>query len=224
MTTQSIWQPAAPPAFGSAGAIGSQGTNAQTLGVAFVSSSAGNVTQIWYYSAPPSATSPAGLTAINALPAAVALYDTAATVLYSNTSPTWSGAAGSGWVSTNITSTAISANTVYIAAIEGDATSGASNFWNAYSFGYFASGGPGFSGVANGILTAPGPNSVSNTQAQGDVHNSAGDGTAGTLQFPGANFQNSNWWIDVTVATGAAAAVPELSYVARQAVKRSNYY
>lgn len=199
VASQSIWQPTAPPTGASPGSIGSQGTNPQTLGILFYSGLAGVVTRIWYYSAPSSVTSAAGLTALNALPAAVALYTSTGTVLYSNTSPTWSGAAGSGWVSTNITSTVIAANTGYIAAVEGDAVSGSANYWNTYSYGYFGSGSPGDTGVNTGIVIAPGQDSVTNPSPQGFNHNSAGDGTNGTLQFPSGNYANANWWIDVTV-------------------------
>ena len=83
MSVQTIWHQAATPAAAS--------PFTGTLGTAFSLSQAAPLTGIWYYS-PAAAVS---------LATACAIYDVTSTTIVAgtlNSSPSWSGAAGSGWV------------------------------------------------------------------------------------------------------------------------------
>jgi len=76
-------------------------------------------------------------------------------------SPSWSGAAGSGWVTANLTPNAIVPPGKYVAAVYNSA--GAGGGWNAKDSvtSAFGAGGPLASGISNGPLSAPAQASAS---------------------------------------------------------------
>jgi hypothetical protein len=147
-------------------------TQQQALGLVFQVSQAATLTKIWFYSA-------SGATG---LPSAVGVYlQSTQAVVATNTSPSWSGAAGSGWVSTTL-SASLSASTLYTAVVyHGTSFSGT---WDSYETGYWTTGGAGASGITNGIVSAP---------------NSAGGNTGvlvngnASISYPTSNFSSSNY-------------------------------
>jgi hypothetical protein len=158
-----------------------------TMGMQFTLSQPATLTGIWFYSAP----------GANGLPAGCAIYlrtgaGAGSIVAGSeNDSPSWSGAAGSGWVRCAYASgPALAASTVYKVVILKDATSQVysttSHYWDS---------GPGASGLTSGIITAP--NSVS-----ADNGNQDSFGVSGSLVYPDSSFSATNYWIDVEVTTG----------------------
>jgi hypothetical protein len=162
----------------------------QALGLVFEVSQAASLNKIWFYS-------PSGAPG---LPAAVGVYvqATQATVT-TNSSPSWSGAAGSGWVSTTLTAT-LSASTLYTAVVyHGTSFSGT---WDDYETGYWTTGGAGASGISNGIVSAP---------------NSAGGNTGvllnggGSISYPTSSFSNANYWIDVDVSPAGVSGAANLT-------------
>jgi len=102
MGVQTIWHQATTPA--------SSGSFTGTLGTAFTLSQAAPLTGIWYYS-------PAGA---GALSTACAIYDVTSTTVVAgtlNSSPSWSGAAGSGWVKCSYGGTVtLNASQAYVVA------------------------------------------------------------------------------------------------------------
>ena len=167
-----------------------------TFGVYFTAAQAGTLQAIWFYS-------PSGSTD---LPAEIALYAyTGQTLLSSNASPSWSGAAGSGWVRATLSTVALSSGTGYVAVYytgPGTLTNQAYIYTGSSPAAWFPSTS------ADGNLTAP--------QAT-PAYNQAPYNT-GSFAFPAQyNGNNLNWLLDVEVsfsvtgitaglATGAGAA------------------
>lgn len=151
-----------------------------TFGVQFtVSSSAVSptLTGMWFYSAPSAA----------ALPGTIALYQVSGTSLVHSETPSWSGAAGSGWVRASFSSPpALTTGVAYKACV---LQSSAVN-WYAVTGAYWSSG-PGSGGITSGVLTAP--------------NNAGGDGgqdtftNSGTLAYPATAFNAGNYWVDLEV-------------------------
>lgn len=157
----------------------------QVLGVVFQVSSSVPMAAVWFYS-------PSGA---SGLPSAIAVYLQGTQALVaSNTSPTWSGAAGSGWVRAPFASPpTLSASTLYTAGVYH--SSGFSGTWAQYQTGYWTS-----SGVTNGILSAP-SHAGGNT---GVLLNTAG----GSIAYPSSSFSDANYNVDpeVTVTSGTTAS------------------
>src|SRR5215472_4969595 len=156
-----------------------------TMGVQFSSSQPGTITAIWFFS-PPGAVS---------LPNQIGLFQVTGPgtgTLVASQAPSWSGAAGSGWVRAPFTTPpAISAGSNYKACILDNA---GSNFYGATA-NYWAT-----SGVTSGPLTAP--------------NNAGGDGGQDTftspspgLLYPATSFNASNYWVDLELTTTAAGPV-----------------
>ena len=160
-------------------------TGSYTLGMQFTLSQPATLTGIWFYSAPGAA----------ALPSACAIYlvlggGTGSLVPGSlNSTPAWSGTAGSGWVRCPyIGGPALAAGSNYkVAAFYG----GGSNWYSATS--HYWDIGPGSGGITNGPVTAP----------------SGGDGgqdtfdTSASLTYPATAFGAANYWVDVEVTVGS---------------------
>ena len=111
-----------------------------------------------------------------------------------NTSPSWSGAAGSGWVSCAYSGVTLPAGDYKVAVFYGGGSK-----WYQVTTSYWGSGGPGASGITAGPLTAPGPSAAT----------SPGQGTynPGSWAYPqsyGSGGNGENYWVDVEVT-------PELS-------------
>lgn len=161
---------------------GDGATTQETLGMQFQSSAASPVRAVWYYASP-------GVP----LPSSVALYDTTTqAAVITNSSPVWSGGAGSGWVRCDLTSYNVTlvAGRPYRICVFGY---NGGNVWNWFYTQYFGSGGPGKNGVTNGVLTAP-------AASQGWVQPGA------SITYPASQWQNSNYWIDIEVGVSSATA------------------
>jgi hypothetical protein len=142
-------------------------------GVAFSVSAAVTLTGIWWYSA-----SGAGQ-----LPVACGVFDSGTHLVVTGTqdnSPTWSGAAGSGWVRCGYDgSVTLSPSSSYVAAVWNGATGGQQ--W------YSISSGP-VSPITSGPLSSPSDPSRWTESA--------------SFSFPDQTYGDNNIWADVEVSAG----------------------
>ena len=109
-----------------------------TLATEFLLSQSCTLDNIWFYSA-------SGATA---LPTRCAIWDVASQTVVAgtdNTSPSWSGAAGSGWVSCAYSSQTLSAGDYKVAVFYGGQAD-----WFLFNTGYWGPGGPAANGIAAG--------------------------------------------------------------------------
>jgi hypothetical protein len=153
-----------------------------TLATEFTLSGSCTVKNIWFYSAP-------GATA---LPTRCAIWNVSTKSVVSgtdNTSPTWSGAAGSCWVSCSYSGVSLPAGDYKVAVFYGG-----SSDWFLFTTGYWAGTGPGASGIASGPLTAP-----SNSQAASPGQATYNGGTWAYPQTYGTEGNGENYWVDIEV-------------------------
>jgi hypothetical protein len=147
-------------------------TASETNGLKFSVSAASHLEAVWY-------SSPSGCTA---LPSTVGLYNAdTSTLMFEDTSPSWSGAAGSGWVKyvpANPITLAAGVNYMAVAAHLTDT----SQDWYPITSGFWSG-----SGITNGPLSCP------NQPYYYD--------NSGVLALPLTAFGNYNVWIDVEVST-----------------------
>lgn len=142
-------------------------TGPLTNGTQFTVSTTVTLTGIWHYS----------FTGAQTLPTEVALYTTTGTLIFSDTSPSWSGVAGSGWVKYTA-SRSLSAGS-YVAA--------AGN--NAGGTTWYAITNAGWGPVTNGPLScASDPNTFD---------------TSGSFAFPATGYGANNIYLDVEVDDGS---------------------
>jgi Domain of unknown function (DUF4082) len=159
-------------------------SGAFTLGVEFEVSSTVTLTGIWWYSS-----------GAASLPSSICLYDANAETQIAgtlNTSPSWSGAAGSGWVKCTYSGPSLSSGTKYVAAVYdvgGDS-------WFCGVSGYWTSGG-GSSGITNGPLSAP--------SSAGSVHGQAVYNSGTGLTFPASTNGGYDFGVDVEVSSGGGS-------------------
>lgn len=174
--------------FGQGAASNSQtNDNNVTLGMQFTLSQDAALTGIWFYSPPTSIATPIACCIFQVTGSGTGAIVTGT----SNTSPSWSGAAGSGWVKcTYDGSVTLSAATSYKTAVQIGSTSG---HYYGYTSLYWSSGAGG-SGLTSGIITAP-------NHAGGDGGQDTFHSTTTVLAYPAATFNSSNYWIDVEVTT-----------------------
>lgn len=161
---------------GTAGTVDSY-TGPVNNGVKFSVSSDCTFTGIWYYSA-------AGCTA---LPSDVGLYnfDTSA-LIFSDSSPSWSGAAGSGWVKyTPSTGHALTSGVNYMAAAGYNSNDG--NEFYSITANYWTG-----TGVTNGPLTCV------DSPDYFDV--------SGSFAEPTTAYGPYNIWVDVEVTTSSSVS------------------
>lgn len=167
------------------------------MGMQFSLSQNATLSGIWFYSA----------SGANALPIGCALYlitgaNTGTNVSGStNLSPSWSGAAGSGWVKCSYASgPVLAAGSNYRVCILKDAST------QVYSAtGHYWDTGAGQNGLTSGIITAP-KNASADGGNQDAFQTGATDFSAGN--YPIQSFNAGNYWIDVEVTTSAPAAGP----------------
>lgn len=180
-----------------------------TMGVQWEVTLAGGQTAVlagirWY--------SPAGAAV---LPDHIALYAVTGRSLVTSQAASWSGAAGSGWVTALFGSPpALASATFYKGAIL-KGNGGVGNFYGA--IGAYWSSGPGSGGITSGPLFAP--NNASSDGGQ-DTFN-----PGGTLTYPATSFNASNYGVDVVVqvttpAPPAVAAARQLAEGGRSPVKK----
>jgi hypothetical protein len=176
----------------------SQGNN--SYGLYFTVSQAGTLEAIWFYS-PATGTS---------LPSSVALYSTttgspgSGTLIVQNSSPSWSGAAGSGWVRTAVTATPLTAGTIYVAQYY------VSSLGVLQGYLYTGSAPAAWfpSTSAGGHITAP-EDVSSTTYCNGPYLN-------GSDAYPSSTITaNVNWLLDVEVSFAAATPPPRPGAPAR---------
>lgn len=167
----------------------------QTTGTEFWLSQACTVNNIWFWS-PPGAT---------VLPTRCGIFSAASQAEVAgsdNSSPSWSGAAGSGWVACSYSGSGLvlPAGKYKVSVYSG----GGAKFYQE-DVDYFSSG-PGGSNIVNGPLTCP---SVANATAPGNSTYQDG-----SWSYPDT-FDNKddgeNRWIDIEVTPGTAAVPPSVN-------------
>lgn len=166
------------------GTAGGAGATTGSYGLQFSVSSAAILEGLWFYS-------PSGSTA--ALPSVIALFDTSGNLVVWGT-PSWSGAAGSGWIFASFAAPpTLKPSFNYVAAILQPFSSTA---WNMTDSTYWSSGA-GASGITHGIVSAP-----NNATA---VHGQGSTVTGAALEFPNTSLAGANIWMDVQVTTAPAS-------------------
>lgn len=156
-----------------------------TLGTQFSVSQAMNLTGIWWYSGPSAAV----------LPTACCLWDAGTGTQIPgtlNSSPSWSGAAGSGWVKCSYSGPVLSSGTNYVVSVF---YNGGSVNWYYDLAGYWTTGA-GSSGLTHGPLSAPNSASAVNGQAVFVA-------SSGSIAFPNTTTGGYDFGVDVEV-TGAS--------------------
>jgi Domain of unknown function (DUF4082) len=154
-------------------------TGGGTLGLVFSSNVAATLVALRLYSA-----SGQGITAT---PVTIGLYTVSGSTLVHSETPSWSGAAGSGWIRAQFSSPPrLTASTNYTAAIyEGSGSS----VWFAYN-----SSGWG-SSLASGPLSA--------TAASQSIY----DTTTSGISYPTSTLSGWNWYLDVEIQPLGGAAM-----------------
>lgn len=161
----------------------SNDTREQTFGTEFRLLEACTLDNIWFFSPP----------GVSVLPTQCAIWDVATQTVVAgtnNTSPAWSGAPGSGWVSCPYSGVTLPAGdyktTVY-------SPGGSRFYWEQP--GYFAGGGPASAnGIVNGPLSAP---NVAGASAPGQCTYQVG-----SFAYPDTYEASGNGetrWVDVEV-------------------------
>lgn len=153
-----------------------------TLGCEFTLSRACALNRIWFYS-------PSGVTQ---LPTEAAIYKVASQAIVAgtdNTSPSWSGVAGSGWVSVPYAGVILPAGDYKVTVFNG---AGTPVIWNDSTASYWTTNGPGANGLTTGPLSAPNT-TLAASPGQDTYH-------LGTpIHWPDTNAGPFNYWVDVEV-------------------------
>jgi hypothetical protein len=154
-------------------------TVSYTLANEFRLSQSCTLDNIWFYSGAGSA----------ALPSRCAIWNVGTQAEVAGTdksSPSWSGAAGSGWVACAYSGVTLPPGDYKVAVF----SPGGAN-WFQITTGYWSAGGPGTQGITSGPLTAPGVSTAS----------SPGQGTynPGSWAYPLTGGTGENFWVDVEV-------------------------
>ena len=113
-----------------------------------------------------------------------------------NPSPSWSGAAGSGWVSCSYTGVTLPAGDYKVAVLN---AAGSPAIWNPTTNAYWGTG-TGVGGITNGPLSAP--DTTHATSPGQDTFNSGATFTYPLTYSSPAN--GANYWIDLEVVPGGA--------------------
>jgi hypothetical protein len=166
-------------------------TSSYTLGVQFAVSQSVALTGIWFHSSSGSVSLPVQCVIFNG--------DTQAQVVGTlNTSPSWSGAAASGWVKCSYDgSITLTSGIHYVAAVLNNQGSN----WYGGLNGYWTSGAGG-SGITNGPLSAP--DSAAALNGQSIYH------AASTLTFPTTTTSGYDFGVDVEVTVAGASPASRL--------------
>ena len=160
----------------------SSDTAGYTLATEFRLSKSCSLDNIWFYSASGAA----------ALPTRCAIWNTGSQSVVSgtdNTSPSWSGAAGTGWVSSSYSGVTLPAGTYKVAVFYGGGGQ-----WYQGNSDYWGGGGSGSSGITAGPVTAPGTSAA--TSPGQCTYN------AGSWAYPqsyASSGNGENYWVDVEV-------------------------
>lgn len=167
-------------------AISTLGLSNITVGMQFSLSVNARLTGIWMFS-------PSGATL---LPTQVGVFVVSTQGLaVANFGPTWSGTAGSGWVKCLFDGSFVLQSGIQYIVTMWSATA---NSCFAETTSFWSGGGPGSSGITNGILTAP-------SDAASDHGQMPTTSPQASLTYPSGTVHGVNVWIDVEVTTGIAA-------------------
>ena len=126
------------------------------------------------------------------LPTRCAIWSVATQTVVSgtdNTAPSWSGAAGSGWVSCAYSGVTLSAGDYKTSVFYGGGSQ-----WYQATTGYWTTGGPGASGITAGPLTAPGTSAAT---SPGQSTYNPGSWAYPQTYAAAGNAENN--WVDVEV-------------------------
>ena len=176
------------------GPLRTDDANGYTIGTEFSLSQPCALNAIWWYS-------PSGATD---LPSWCGIWDVSGQTVVAgtgNNSPSWSGAAGAGWISVPYNGTVILAankaykTSVFHAALSNHWFSDVGDYWHTTG----GAGYPGANGITNGPLTAP--SDPASTAGQSSEHLT-------TFAYPGTSDGGANDWTDVQVTpVGTTTAV-----------------
>lgn len=161
---------------------GSGDTISYTLATEFQLSASCTLGKIWFYSA----------SNATALPTRCGIWDVSSQSVVSgtdNTAPSWSGAAGSGWVSCAYNGVTLPAGDYKVAVFYGGGSP-----WYQATVNYWGSGGPGANGITTGPLTAPG---LSGATSPGQSTYQPGSWAYPQTYASGGN--GENFWVDAEV-------------------------
>ena len=153
-----------------------------TIATEFQLSKSCTLDKIWFYSAP----------GAGALPTRCAIWNVSSQSVVSgtdNTSPSWSGAAGSGWVACAYSGVTLPAGDYKAAVFYGGGSE-----WYQATTDYWGTGGTGANGITAGPLTAPGTSTA--TSPGQSTYNSGSWAYPQTYASAGTG---ENYWIDVEV-------------------------
>lgn len=172
MTTYRLWPSTPSPS------VAAPKANDVTFATEFVLSQNQGLFGIWFYSAP----------GVLVTPSACVIWGVVSQAKVAGTetlSPTWSGAAGSGWVQCVYPGTVVLlANTRYRVSVYHDASA----LWRTNTAAYWTTGA-GASGISNGPISA-----YSNATA------TVGQGvTSVGYAFPNTGAAGQNFWVDAEV-------------------------
>lgn len=157
-------------------------TTGYTLAMEFNLSVPGALDNIWFYSA-------SGATV---LPTRCAIWDVSSQSEVAgtdNSSPKWSGSAGSGWVACSYSGVTLPAGDYKVAVYYGGGSR-----WYQTTTGYWAAGGVGGNGITVGPLTVP-STSAATSPGQGTYQ----VGSWGYPQTYASSGNGENYWVDVEV-------------------------
>lgn len=156
-----------------------------TLATEFKLSQACTLNKIWFYSPATSTQLPTTTGIWN-----VATQQTVAGTV--NTSPSWSGAAASGFISVSYTGVTLGAGDYKVSVFNGAATPG---IWASNTLNYWDTG-PGANGIVTGPLSAP---NVTNAASPGQGTFHQGVTFAWPDTYTGAPNSGQTYWVDVEV-------------------------
>ena len=165
-----------------------------TLGTEFTLGGPCALNKIWFYS-------PAG---VSQLPTECGIWNVSGQALAGGThvsSPSWSGAAGSGWVSCSYAGVTLPAGDYKTSVFNG---AGSPSVWNDSSFPYWSAGSAGQNGITAGLLSAP-SNTSATTPGQSTYH------LGGTFAWPDTHapgIGDATYWVDVEVTPLVLPASP----------------
>jgi hypothetical protein len=157
-------------------------TTGYTLALEFRLSASCTLDHIWFYSASGAA----------ALPTQCAIWSTSTQSVVAgtdNTSPSWSGGPGSGWVSCAYSGVTLAAGDYKVAVFYGGGSR-----WYQVTANYWGSGDTGVNGITAGPLSAPGLSAA--TSPGQDTYN---PGSWAYPQSYGSGSNGENFWVDVEV-------------------------
>jgi Domain of unknown function (DUF4082) len=162
-----------------------------TIATEFVLSASCALDKIWFYSPP----------GTSQLPTECGIWNVSSQALVAgtdNASPSWSGAAGSGWVSCDYSSAGITltANTKFkVSVVNGSANP---DSWNSATIDYWSTG-TGGNGISSGPLMAPNETDAT-SPGQSSYHQGTAFAYPDTYDTGGA----PNYWVDVEVTPSSA--------------------